>query len=62
MGMPVRGTKGAFGDLFVHIDVTVTSKELNAGWTEAQRTALRQAFPDWEPVTKEGIPLHFGSA
>lgn len=61
MGMPLRGARGVFGDLFVHIDITITSKEMNAGWTDEQRAALRLAFPDWEPNANEGIPLRFMS-
>jgi DnaJ-class molecular chaperone len=59
LGMPVRGRKGEFGDLFVHIDISVSSAEKREGWTPAQREALRAVFPDWVAPETSGIPLNF---
>jgi DnaJ family protein A protein 2 len=59
LGMPVKGRPGQFGDLFVHIDVSVSNGELKSGWTDAQRAALQSIFPDWETPSPGGIPLNF---
>lgn len=59
LGMPVRGKKGEYGDLFVHIDISISSAEKREGWTSAQREALRSLFPDWVQPETNGIPLNF---
>jgi DnaJ homolog subfamily A member 2 len=59
LGMPVRGRKGEFGDLFVHIDVAVSAAEKKAGWTKEQRATLRSVFPEWNPPKTGGVPLNF---
>jgi DnaJ-class molecular chaperone len=59
LGMPVRGKKGEYGDLFVHIDVMVTASERRAGWTAEQRALLQKVFPEWSAPRGTGIPLAF---
>jgi DnaJ homolog subfamily A member 2 len=59
LGMPVRAKKGEYGDLFVHIDISISSAEKREGWTPAQREALRTLFPDWVQPESSGIPLNF---
>lgn len=59
LGMPVRNKKGEYGDLFVHIDISISSSEKLSGWTVQQRDALRAIFPDWIPSENNGIPLKF---
>ena len=60
LGMPVRGKKGEYGDLFVHIDIAVSLAEKKAGWTAEQRIALQRVFPEWRaPAVRTGTPLNF---
>jgi hypothetical protein len=59
LGMPVKGKPGQFGDLFIHIEISVGSSELKRTWTEAERVMLRTLFPDWEIPTGGGIPIGF---
>jgi DnaJ family protein A protein 2 len=59
LGMPIRGRKGEYGDLFVHVDVSVNNAEKKAGWTPEQREALMKAFPDWTPPEVTGVPIDF---
>jgi DnaJ family protein A protein 2 len=59
LGMPVKGKKGDYGDLFVHIDITISSAEKREGWTVAQRAAIKTLFPDWVQPDNSGIPLNF---
>jgi DnaJ family protein A protein 2 len=59
LGMPVKGRKGEYGDLFVHIDISISSAEKREGWTPTQREALRVLFPDWVQPESSGIPLNF---
>lgn len=62
MGMPRSKRPGEFGDLFVHIDVSVSGGELRAGWTAEQRASLREVFPDWIEPASGGIPLNYKTA
>jgi len=59
LGMPLRNKKGEFGDLFVHIDISISSAEKREGWTPAQRKALQTLFPDWVKPEINGVPLTF---
>ena len=59
LGMPVRNKKGEYGDLFVHIDISISSAEKREGWTVEQRAALKALFPDWSAPSTSGIPLNF---
>lgn len=59
LGMPVRNKKGEYGDLFVHIDITISTAEKREGWTPSQRACLRTLFPDWVQPETSGIPLNF---
>uniref|UniRef100_A0A6C0DT46 Chaperone n=1 Tax=viral metagenome TaxID=1070528 RepID=A0A6C0DT46_9ZZZZ len=59
LGMPVKGKPGQFGDLFVHIEISVGVGELKRVWTEEERVMLRTLFPDWEVPSTGGIPLGF---
>jgi DnaJ-class molecular chaperone len=52
LGMPVRGSSGDFGDLFIHIDVMGKISE----WTAEQRELLQKVFPDWT-TPEVGVPL-----
>lgn len=59
LGMPVKGRPGEFGDLFVHIEISVSSGEMKRVWTEAERTVLKGLFPEWEAPPAGGVPLNF---
>lgn len=52
LGMPVRGSSGEFGDLFIHVDVMGKISE----WTDEQRGLLQKVFPDWT-TPEVGVPL-----
>lgn len=52
LGMPVKGSLGQYGDLFIHVDVMGKIAE----WTDEQRTQLLKVWPDWvQPEV--GVPL-----
>jgi DnaJ family protein A protein 2 len=59
LGMPIRGKKGEYGDLFMHIDIAVSAGEKKSGWTAEQRAALKLIFPEWTPPRTGGVPLNF---
>ena len=59
LGMPVKGRKGDYGDLIVHIEVAVSAAEKREGWSADQRAALRKLFPDWQETSSSGVPLSF---
>ena len=59
LGMPIKGKKGEFGDLIVHIDVAITTSEKRDGWTKEQRELLQKIFPDWQKPASAGVPLNF---
>ena len=59
LGMPVKGRKGDYGDLFVHIEIAVSSAEKREGWSANQRASLRKLFPDWVEPSNSGVPLNF---
>jgi DnaJ family protein A protein 2 len=59
LGMPFKNKKGEFGDLYVHIDISISSAEKREGWTAEQRKALHTLFPDWVKPETNGIPLSF---
>jgi DnaJ family protein A protein 2 len=59
LGMPVKGRKGDYGDLIVHIVVAVSAAEKREGWSADQRAALRKLFPDWVETSSSGVPLSF---
>lgn len=56
-GMPIRGKKGEFGDLIVHIEVTSSDSEKTYQWTDDERTALRSVFTDWIEPSDTGSKL-----
>jgi len=62
MGMPRYKRIGEFGDLMVHIDISISGSELRGGWTPEQRAALREVFPDWIEPASGGIPLNYKPA
>jgi DnaJ family protein A protein 2 len=59
LGMPVRNRRGEYGDLFVHIDISISTAEKREGWTQAQRKTLQSLFPDWVKPESTGVPLNF---
>lgn len=59
LGMPLRHKNGEYGDLFVHIDISISSAEKREGWTTAQRKTLQALFPDWVKPETSGIQLSF---
>jgi len=54
LGMP-KLNSSEFGDLFVHISVSVKMGE----WTAEQRAALMTVFPEWTNPLPGGVPLKF---
>jgi DnaJ family protein A protein 2 len=59
LGMPVKGRKGDYGDLIVHIVIAVSAAEKREGWSADQRASLRKLFPDWVETSSSGVPLNF---
>ena len=62
LGMPIKGKKGEYGDLIVHIDVAITATEKKDSWTSEQRELLQRVFPDWQKPATVGVPLNFQSS
>jgi len=59
-GMPIRGKKGEYGDLIIHIEITSSDNEKTYKWSEGERMSLRNVFPEWISHDGTGSELKIG--
>ena len=56
-GMPIKGKKGEFGDLVVHIEIASSDSDKKHVWSDDERAALKIIFPEWIGSADKGVSL-----